>query len=163
MISESIGKIVGLILTHSVLIGSALQEGELLVPVVIYYQDGIRKIESFEAETQNEAVHRGLEFINSMPDNVEAWAYVQDGLITLDNGQKQDVYFFKAWVKGMSAPLELYQMYQYQPFELIDNIKILNFESTGLSMQDADVFSSALTEGLYLHPSATKEQVQRWF
>ena len=33
LISEAVGKIIGLVLAHSVLIGSDLQEGELLVPV----------------------------------------------------------------------------------------------------------------------------------
>lgn len=32
LISEAVGKIIGLVLAHSVLIGSDLQEGELLVP-----------------------------------------------------------------------------------------------------------------------------------
>ncbi|MGH8436914.1 MAG: hypothetical protein ACRERX_21190 [Pseudomonas sp.] len=163
MISEIVGKIVGLILAHSVLIGSELQEGELLVPVVIYYQDGLRKIEAFEADTQNEAVLLGQQFLSSLPENVESWAYVQDGLITLENGQKQDIYFIKAWTSGMRMPLELYQMYQLHPFKLIDNIKVLNFEDSGLNPDDANLFTSALEEGIFSHPSATKEQLNQWF
>lgn len=49
LISEAVGKIIGLVLAHSVLIGSDLQEGELLVPLVIYYQGEDREIKTFEA------------------------------------------------------------------------------------------------------------------
>ena len=163
MISDSVGKIIGLVLAHSVLIGSELQEGELLVPVVIYYQDGLRKIEAFEAETQNEAVLLGQQFLSSLPENIESWAYVQDGLITLENGQKQDIYFIKAWANGMQLPLELYQAYQPHPFKLIDNVKVLNFGESGLDPEDTNSFISALDEGIFSHPSATKEQLNQWF
>lgn len=163
MISEVLGNIVGLILAHSVLIGSELNEGELLVPVVIYYENGIRKIESFEADTQQEAVDLANQFLNSMPENTESWAYVQDGLITLESGKKQDVYFIEAWVKGMVEPIQLYQMYSFKPFGLIENIKVLNFESTGLNSEDANSFATALDEGIFSHPSASKKELEQWF
>jgi hypothetical protein len=163
LISEIAGKIAGLTLAHSVLIGSELQEGELLVPVVIYYQDGFRKIEAFEADTQDEAVLLAQQFLSSLPENIESWAYVQDGLITLENGQKQDIYFIKAWASGMQLPLELYQMYQPHPYKLIDNVKVLNFDECGLYQEDANLFTSALDEGIFSHPSATKEQLNQWF
>jgi hypothetical protein len=163
LLSETLGKIVGLILAHSVLIGSELEEGQLLVPVVIYYQDGARKIEAFEAETQQEAVDLANTFLNSMPEKTESWAYVQDGLITLDDGNKQDVYFIEAWVKGMVEPIQLYQMYSSNPFGLIDNLKVLNYEATGLSSEDANSFATALDEGIFSHPSATKNELERWF
>ncbi len=163
MISGAVGKIVGLVLAHSVLIGSELQEGELLVPVVIYQQGENRSIKTFEADTQEEAVVLGQEFLNSLSDKSDSWAYVQDGLITLPNGNKQDVYYIKAWAKGMSEPMELYQMYTAQPFTLIENIKVLNYADTGLSAEDADSFIAALDQGIYSHPSASKQDLEKWF
>ena len=163
MISGAVGKIVGLVLAHSVLIGSELQEGELLVPVVIYQQGENRSIKTFEADTQEEAVVLGQEFLNSLSDKSDSWAYVQDGLITLPNGNKQDVYYIKAWAKGMSEPMELYQMYTAQPFALIENIKVLNYADTGLSAEDADSFIAALDQGIYSHPSASKQDLEKWF
>lgn len=163
MISEVVGKIIGLVLAHSVFIGSDLKEGELLVPVVIYYQGENREIKAFEAETQQEAVNLAQDFLSSLSGKSDSWAYVQDGLITLPNGIKQDVYFIKAWSKGMSKPMELYQMYKTQPFTLVENIKVLNYADTGLSSEDADSFIGALDEGIYSHPSATKQELEKWF
>ncbi len=163
LISEAVGKIIGLVLAHSVLIGSDLQEGELLVPLVIYYLGENREIKTFEAVTQQNAVILGQEFLHSLSQKSDSWAYVQDGLITLENGSKQDVYFIKAWAKGMSEPMELYQMYNTQPFALVDNIKVLNYADTGLTPKDADSFVAALDEGIFSHPSASEEDIGKWF
>jgi hypothetical protein len=163
LISGVIGKIVGLVLAHSVLIGSDLQEGELLVPLVIYYQGENREIKTFAADTQENAVILGQQFLSTLSEKSDSWAYVQDGLITLKNGNKQDVYYIKAWAKGMSKPLELYQMYNTQPFKLVDNIKILNYAETGLTPEDADSFVAALDEGIFSHPSAIEEDLEKWF
>jgi hypothetical protein len=163
LISGAVGKIIGLVLAHSVLIGSELQEGELLVPLVIYYQGEIREIKAFEADTQEEAVVLGQAFLSTLSEKSDSWAYVQDGLITLSSGTKQDVYFIKAWAKGMSEPMELYQMYNAQPFALIDNIQVLNYADTGLTSEDADTFIAALDEGIFSHPSATKQELEKWF
>lgn len=163
MVSVVVGKIAGLILAHSVLIGSELQEGELLVPLVIYYQDEGRKIKAFEAGTQQEAVNLGNSFINNLDEQVDRWAYVQDGLITLQSGHKQDVYFIKAWAKGMSEPLELYQMYKTKPYALVDNIKTINYLNTGLTIEEANSFAEGLDEGIFSHPSASKKELDKWF
>jgi hypothetical protein len=154
LISGAVGKIIGLVLAHSVLIGSYLQEGELLVPLVIYQQGESREIKTFEADTQENAVILGQKFLSSLSAKSDSWAYVQDGLITLENGNKQDVYFIKAWAKGMLEPIELYQMYNSQPFALVDNIKVLNY---------ADSFITALDEGIFSHPSASKQDLEKWF
>jgi len=163
LISEVVGKIVGLILAHSVLIGSDLPEGELLVPVAIYYQGEQRDIKAFEADTQQDAVKLGQEFLSTLSEKTDSWAYVQDGLVTLSNGNKQDVYFIKAWAKGMPEPIELYQMYKTRPFTLVENIKILNYADSGLTPEDADTFITALDEGIFSHPSANKQELEKWF
>jgi hypothetical protein len=96
LISGVVGKIIGLVLAHSVLIGSDLQEGELLVPLVIYHQGENRVIKTFEADTQQNAVILGQKFLSSLSEKSDSWAYVQDGLITLSNGSKQDL---EKWFK----------------------------------------------------------------
>lgn len=163
LLTQTAGKMVGLILAHSVLIGNRLKAGELLVPLIIYYQEGIRKLEAFEAETQQEAVLRVQAFIAQIPDSVERWAYVQDGLITLNDGVKQDAYFIKAWVKGMQAPLELYQTYQLNPFMLVKTVKPINYEASGLPISEANLFTDAVNEGIVSHPLATREELQQCF
>lgn len=163
LLTQTVGKMVGLILAHSVLIGNRLEEDELLVPLIIYYQEGIRKLESFEAETQKEAVLLGQAFIAQIPEDVERWAYVHDGLITLDDGAEQDAYFIKAWTRGMQAPLALYQIYQKQPFKLVKTIKPMNYEASGLPLREVNQFTDALNEGIVSHPLATREELQRCF
>ena len=163
MISGVIGKIIGLVLAHSVLIGSDLKEGEVLVPLVIYYQGENREIKTFSADTQESAVVLGKKFLSTLSEKSDSWAYVRDGLITLQNGNKQDAYYIKAWAKGMSKPIELYQMYNAQPFALIDNIKVLNYADAGLTAEDSDSFVSALEEGIFSHPSAGEEDLGKWF
>ena len=123
----------------------------------------MRRIEAFESETQQEAVSLAAKFLSNIPDNTDSWAYVQDGLVRLENGQKQDVYFIKAWAQGMDEPLQMYQAYNIRPFELVGNIKILNYADTGLSSDDANLLINALDEGIYSHPSATREGLEKLF
>jgi len=63
----------------------------------------------------------------------------------------------------MSKPMELYQKYNAQPFALVDNIKILNYADTGLTPEDSDSFVAALEEGIFSHPSASEEDLEKWF
>ncbi len=162
MTTEIIGQIVGLILAHSALIGSEQAEGELMVPYAIVQKDGSQEVVDFEASSQQEAVGLANKAIEKFQKTADAWAFAQEGLITLDSGEKQDVYFIKAWTKGMSEPLRLYQMFQPQPFKLLDNIKILNFDDTGLKMENANKFISALDTGIASHPTAS-EKWESWF
>ncbi len=163
MIAEIVGNLIGLILAHSIYVGSELQEGELVVPKVIYYQDSAKKMEVFEADTQENAVLNAQAFINAFPEDVDSWAYARDGFITLKSGAKQDVYYIKAWAHGMATPLELYQPYQFQPFALEGNIKVLNYEASGLDMGEENVFIDAINSSAFTHPSAPKELLERWF
>ncbi len=130
---------------------------------MIYYQGENREIKTFEADTQQDAVILGQEFLSTLSEQSDSWVYVQDGLNTRSNGNKQDVYFIKAWAKGMSEPIQLYQMYNTQPFGLIENIKVLNYGDTGLKTEDADSFINAMDEGIFSHPAATKKELEKWF
>ena len=115
---ELIGNIVGLILAHSAYIGSG-QDGELMVPYVIFQSGENRDLQNFEAETQQQAVDLAHEAIEKHQNSVDAWAYAQEGLVTLEDGSKQDVYLIKAWGEGLSEPIQLYQVFQPKPFKLI--------------------------------------------
>lgn len=158
---ELIGNIVGFILAHSVLIGSG-QDGELMVPYVIFQSGENREAQNFEAETQQQAVDLAHEAIEKYQLLVDAWAYAQEGFVTLENGTKKDAYLIKAWTKGMSEPILLYQIFQPKPFKLIGNIKVLNFEDTGFKMEDAELFHNALDTGITSHKSAN-DKWESWF
>lgn len=154
MNNEIVGKLLGLVMAHSALIGNSLEPGELMVPYVITEQSGKREIINFEADSQEQAVDNANKTLIELTSKDGAWAYSQDGLITTENGNKQDVYFFKIWAKGMTNPLEAYQMYDSTPFKLVGNIQILNFDETGLDMDKTEEFITALTDGINSHPTA---------
>jgi len=158
---ELIGNILGLILAHTALIGSG-QDGELIVPYVIFQSGDNLELQNFEAENQQEAIDLAHTAIEKHQSEVDAWAYAQEGLVTLDNDSKQDIYLIKAWVPGMSEPIQIYQMFQPKPFKLIDNIKVLNFEESGLSMSQAEDFHQALDEGI-ASQSKANEKWESWF
>ncbi len=152
--TELTAKLLGFIMAHSALIGDSLQPGELLVPYVIIENAGKREVLEFEAETQQIAVQNAENKLKSLIGSVDAWAYSQDGLITLDDGKKQDVFLIKVWVKGLKEPLQAYQMYAPHPFKLIGNVQILNYESSGLSLNEATQFERSLREGIHSHKNA---------
>jgi hypothetical protein len=158
MNNELIGKLLGFVMAHSALIGDSLEPGELMVPYVIFEQSGKRKVIDFEADTQELAVENADKKLIELSSKEGVWAYSQDGLITTENGNKQDGFFFKVWTPGMTKALEAYQMYDSTPFKLVGSIQILNFEETGLDIDTTEEFINALTDGISSHPSAG----QKW-
>lgn len=144
-------------MAHSAAIGDSLAENNFMVPYVITINNGKRESMEFEAETQQQAVNAAEKKLPKLSRSVEAWSYSQDGLVTLDSGEKQDVFFFKVWVKGMSEPLEAYQMYQKTPFKLEGNIQILNYSESGLLADKQDQFSVGINEGIESHPTGSKK------
>ena len=154
---EVIGQILGFIMAHSAAIGDSLAQHELMVPYVITVNNGKRENIEFEAETQQQAVNAAEKKLSELSQSVDAWSYSQDGLVTLDSGEKQDVFFFKVWVKGMSEPLQAYQMYRKHPFKLSGNIQILNYSESGLLSQEQELFAEGINEGIEAHPTGSKK------
>ena len=158
---DLLGQILGLTLAHSAYIGSG-QDGELMVPYVVFQSSENREVQHFEAETQQQAVDDAHHAIEMHQDSVDAWAYTQEGLVTLDNGAKQDVYLVKAWVKDLLEPIQVYQIFHPKPYKLVGNINFLNFEDTGLEEYQVEVFHSALDAGIASHESADAKW-ESWF
>ena len=158
---ELIGTVLGLTLAHSAFIGSE-QDGELMVPYVIFQSGENREIQNFEAETQQLAVDLAHEAIEKHQSSVEAWAYAQEGMITLEDGTKQDVYLIKAWTNELAEPIQAYQMFDPKPFRLTGNIKVLNFETAGFAIDQAEAFHDAIDLGIRSHESAN-EKWEGWF
>ena len=158
---EFVGQVLGFIVANSAAIGDALEADELMVPYVISIKDGKREITDFESDTQELSVKLAESELAKLSESVDAWSYSRDGLITLDNGEKQDVFLFKIWAKGMSQPLEAYQMYEKSTFKLIGNVKILNYVETGLSAEHQDDFVDGLDEGIAAHPIGN-QQWESW-
>lgn len=159
---ELIGQLLGFIMAHSAAIGDSLELNELLVPFVITENKGERISLEFEADTQELAVAKAEKKLAELSNDVDAWSYSQDGLVTLQDGSKQDVFFYKIWSKGMSEPLQAYQMYQKHPFKLIGNVRILNYTESGLSADHQEAFIAGLDNGISAHPNGN-EKWESWF
>jgi hypothetical protein len=149
-----VGQLLGFIMAHSALIVSSLGDGELLVPYIIVETEAGRDVLNFEAESQQQAVNLALARLSTLTQEVDAWSYSQDSLVTLDDGTKQDALFFKVWVRGMSEPLEVYQMYATAPFKRVGNIRVLDFSQSGLDVSDTEAFIRGVDQGIEMHPTA---------
>ena len=159
---EVIGQILGFIMAHSAAIGDSLEQHQLMVPYAITVNNGKRESIEFEAETQQQAVNAAEKKLSELSKSVEAWSYSHDGLVTLDSGEKQDVFLFKVWVKGMSEPLQAYQMYRKYPFKLLGNIQIQNYSESGLLAKEQEKFITGINEGIESHPTGSKKW-ESWF
>ncbi len=149
-----VGKALGFIMAHSALIGSSLEKGQLMVPYIVIEKDGHRTSTEFEADTQGEAVEKASNAFKKLMLNSDLIAFAQEGLVTLESGEKQDVYFFKVWTHGMNEPLEAYQMFNPIPFSLVGNVQILNFPESGLDLDKAEEFAENLNVGIESHRTA---------
>lgn len=150
------GDLLGTILAQTALVGSRLEKGDLLTPYIVKGKD--KSVVFCEAQTQQEAVNKGEEKIANLTKKSKSWAYTHEGLITLEGGNKQDIYVFKIWVPGMSEPLQAYQMVNPSPFKLVDNIKLMNYLETGL---DKNAYGDFLA-GLNAAIDANKEAAKNW-
>ncbi|TLU64198.1 hypothetical protein FE810_12925 [Thalassotalea litorea] len=155
---ENIGQLLGFIVAHSASIGDELKERELMVPFVISVLDNHPTVIDFEAETQEMAVNNAEAKLAELSLSADAWSYAQDGMVTMDDGSEQDVYFYKVWLNGMVEPLLAYQMYQKYPFKLKGNVQILNYVEAGLSPDLQEPLINGLNVGISSHDTAN----QKW-
>jgi hypothetical protein len=159
--TEILGNILGLTLARSAFIGSG-QDGVTLAPYIVYQQGENRQVSNFEADTQQEAIESAYASIEEYQKSVDAWAISYEGFVTLDNGEKQDIYIVKAWIGDLAEPIMIYQMFNPKPFKLIGNIKVLNFEDTGLDVDQVELLHQALDAGIESHSNAN-EKWDGWF
>ena len=157
----TLGKLAGFILAHSALIGSG-QDGEPLAPYAIYQAGENREAVNYPAESQEVAVENMQAEIEKYQNSVDAWASVQEGYVSSENVNQTDIYLIKVWVNGLKEPLKLYQAFDPKPFKLKGNIKIMNFEETGLKLDESETFQNALDEGITSHTTAN-EKWESWF
>lgn len=154
---ELVGQLLGFIMAHSAAIGDSLEVNELLVPFVILENGSERSSIDFEAETQELAVSLAEKKLPELNKTYESWSYSQDGLVTLQDGTKQDVFFYKIWTRGMPEPLQAYQMYQKHPFKLLGNVQIINYAESGLSAEQQEAFIKGLDSGINSHPTGSNK------
>lgn len=110
-ISESASLLAGFILAHSAWSTSDLPQGDLLVPLAIVEIGEERKLVRFEAETQEQAIAKGKEFVAEQQSSASAWAFAREDQMNTSTG-KVDVLVVDAWATGMSEPITYIQPFQ---------------------------------------------------
>ena len=93
---------------------------------------------------------------------VDAWGSVQEGYVNLDDDSQLSIYLVKVWAVGLKEPLKLYQVFDPIPFKLRGNIKVMNYEESGLDLKLTEKFQLALDEGINSHKTAGKKW-DSWF
>jgi hypothetical protein len=101
----------GFVLAHAAWSVSDLPEGDLLVPMAITEVGGERKLTRFEAETQEQAIAKGKEFVADQQASSSAWAFAREGQMKTSDGYI-DVLVVDAWAKGMTEPITFIQPFQ---------------------------------------------------
>ena len=110
-IPEAATLLAGFVLAHAAWSISDLPKGDLLVPLAIIEVGGERMLNRFEADTQEQAISKGKEFVASQQTSSSAWAFAREGQMKTNDGYI-DVLVVDAWAKGMAEPITFIQPFQ---------------------------------------------------
>lgn len=103
--------VAGFVLAHAAWIVSDLPDKDLLAPFAVIQRSGQRKLQAFEAPTQEEAVAAGKEAMRLRTDSADAWAFAREGSFR-EGKEATDVIVVDFWARGMSAPVTLIQRFE---------------------------------------------------
>lgn len=112
-VPEATALLAGFVLAHAAWSVSDLPEGQLLVPLAMIEEGSERKLVRFEAETQEEAISKGKEFVLEQKAAASTWAFAREGQINTATGYV-DILVVEAWSDGMAEPITYIQ--PFQPF-----------------------------------------------
>jgi len=112
-VPEAAALLAGFVLAHAAWSVSDLPEGQLLVPLAMIEESSERKLVRFEAETQEEAISKGKEFVLEQKAAASAWAFAREGQINTATGYV-DILVVEAWSDAMDEPITYIQ--PFQPF-----------------------------------------------
>jgi len=112
-VPEATALLAGFVLAHAAWSVSDLPEGQLLVPLAMIEEGSERKLVRFEAETQEEAIFKGKEFVLKQKAAASRWAFAREGQMNTATGYV-DVLVVEAWSAGMAEPIAYIQ--PFQPF-----------------------------------------------
>jgi hypothetical protein len=139
----------GLVLTHSAVVASVLEDGQLICPFAVATKGDDRQTVEFEAATQDEAVSKGWSHFEEWKEHVDLWALAREGLVPGPNG-KDDVLVVAAWTRGMVEPLVVTQRFLPKAkggFALVGPVEIGD-----LPPADIDRIGRSFLEGVHEHP-----------
>lgn len=154
-VPEPLLHLAGFAFAHAIWNLSDLQEGELLTPLAIVEEAGLRKLLRFEAETQEEAIALGKAKLYKSAHTIDAWAFAREGQI--DNGQGYiDVLTVEASSRGLPEPILFLQKFQPNStgqFKLLKATQV--FRDGKIPPNDrADYYLAGLRAGIESHTQA---------
>lgn len=157
-LSESANLLAGFVLAHAAWSVSDLPQGDLLVPMAIVEIGEERKLVRFEAETQEQAIAQGKEFVARQQTSASAWALAREGQMNTGTG-KIDVLVVDAWAKGMAEPMtyiQPFQPYASGSFKLLGPAMPVVAGSI-LSPEDSEPYLAVLYRGVSSHAKAASQ------
>lgn len=155
-ISELASLLADFVLAHSAWSVSDLPQGDLLVPLAIVEIGEERKLVRFEAETQEQAIAQGKEFVVQQQSSASAWALAWEDQMNTSTG-KVYVLVVDAWATGMAEPITYIQ--PFQPYAS-GSFKLLGpavpvVAGSMLSPEASEPYLTVLYRGVSSHSTAT--------
>lgn len=128
---------------------SVLEPDALMVPFVVEWNGESALAKPYPANTQQEAVQLQLEAIQKIEDELLPWSAGRDGLLTLNDGSKNDTLVITSGTPGLKEELTVLHMYKTQPFSLVGNFLIQPPYNNFLKEKDGNtIFFSSFVEGV---------------
>lgn len=100
----------GYVLLHCANLADGNRKGELVCPFAIVEGEGDRQVVEFEADTQEEAVARGLASLEEYRYSAERWGFAREGVYHT-NGRNHDVLVATVWIEDMTEPASVIQKF----------------------------------------------------
>ncbi|HQP31848.1 MAG TPA: hypothetical protein PLB81_11020 [Deltaproteobacteria bacterium] len=154
-ISEEANMLAGFVLAHAAWNVSDLPPGVPLVPLALCVEGSERKLFRFEAETQEQAIAMGKEFVAKQQASASAWAFARVELMDTVSGKK-DAIFVDAWAAGMGEPIRYiqpFQPYASGAFKLL-GAAIPVVAGAMLSPAQSEPYLAVLYQGVFSHAKA---------
>lgn len=110
-VPEVASLLAGFVLAHATWSVSDLPKGEVLIPFAIVEAEGKREMSRFIADSQDQSIEKGKEFVTRQQASASAWALAKESQVNTNKG-KVDVLVVETWQKGMKEPMSYIQPFQ---------------------------------------------------
>ncbi len=157
-LTEVLLNLMGYVLADAAYFCHDLESGQLIAPFAIVQLDTEQQYRFFEAESQDEAVAKGLHELKQLSE-ADMWVFAHDGRIKNDAGEAVDVLVVEGWQAGMGETISVLQHYMPNggngSFRLIGEPYFMIEGRTGDFGSDGP--RNAVIEGIRTNPRAGKK------
>lgn len=156
-IPQALLALAGFAFAHATWSVSDLPSGEMLVPLAIVEQSGLRELLRFEAESQEQAISEGKETLARHEGQFDAWAYAREGQVK-EGDRYIDVLTVEAKARGDRASIVFVQ--RFQPFSSgsfrLLGVPIVAIDGRALPEAEAQSYLAGLYVGIQSHSKAAE-------